>query len=271
MAERKIVRLETSALVVPAEVETDGAYLYWSMRKWAESGRTRLAQPSRTMLDRFVALAGAKPETICAFSRKCGVLGICAQHKMPSSHDLDCDLICGPSAAWWAEPLDRWRFYAAQFRSVLRIGNELNDGRLGQKEDWAILDPEQDPTFSKPTHRTVLRAGAAGARQRLAGIVSDLLEFGAVSPDLVWEDGRWKIFYHSIGNERMFGALAIQLMLAVASADGFATCSACGNPYIPERTPKANQRNFCSLPCRKIGWALASRTYRRRTGKTKTR
>jgi len=31
MAERKIVRLETSALVVPAEVETDGAYLYWSM------------------------------------------------------------------------------------------------------------------------------------------------------------------------------------------------------------------------------------------------
>src|SRR5438034_5681162 len=85
MAERKIVRLETSALVVPAEVETDGAYLYWSMRKWAESGRTRLAQPSRTMLDRFVALAGAKPETICAFSRKYGVLGICAQHKMPSS------------------------------------------------------------------------------------------------------------------------------------------------------------------------------------------
>ena|SRR5437762_13043287 len=170
---------------------------------------------------------------------------------MPSSHDLDCDLICGPSAAWWAEPLDRWRFYAAQFRSVMRIGNELNDGRLGQKEDWAILDPEQDPTFSKPTHRTVLRAGAAGARQRLAGIVSDLLEFGAVSPDLVWEDGRWKIFYHSIGNERMFGALAIQLMLAVASADGFATCSACGNPYIPERTPKANQRNFCSLPLSK--------------------
>ena len=107
MAERKIVRLETSALVVPAEVETDGAYLYWSTRKWAESGRTRLAQPSRTMLDRFVALAGAKPETICAFSRKYGVLGICAQHKMPSSHDLDCDLICGPSAAWWAEPLDR--------------------------------------------------------------------------------------------------------------------------------------------------------------------
>src|SRR5437762_13691560 len=114
MAERKIVRLETSALVVPAEVETDGACLYWSMRKWAESGRTRLAQPSRTMLVRFVALAGAKPETICAFSRKYGVLGFCAQHRLTSSHDLYCDFICGQSAALWADPLDCWWFYYIQ-------------------------------------------------------------------------------------------------------------------------------------------------------------
>jgi hypothetical protein len=262
MADRKTIRLQTIGVLVPPEVETDGANLYWSLRRWAETGRVGLASPTRLMLDRFVALVGAKPETICAFARKYGVLGICAQHKMPSSHDWDCDLIPGPSAAWWAEPVDLWRFYAGQFRAVLRIGNELNKGRLGQKEDWAILDPDQDSTFSKPSHKTILLTGLAGARERLAEVVFDLTEVGAVRLTLMWENGQWKTFYHGIGNERLFGALAIQLMLAVASVDGFATCSACGNPYIPERTPKANQHNFCSLPCRKTGWAVSSRIYR---------
>src|SRR5206468_2992860 len=82
----------------------------------------------------------------------------------------------------------------------LRISIEFNKGRLGGKEDWANLDPEQDHTFSKPNHKTVLATGISGARQRLAGIVSDLVELGAVQPDLVWQAGHWNIFYHGVGN-----------------------------------------------------------------------
>ena len=125
------------------------------------------------------------------------------------------------------------------------------------------LDPEQDPTFSHATDKTYLSAGLPGARNRLCGIVNDFLEFGAVMPELDADGPNWRVYYHSTGSERLFVALAIQLLLAVSSVDGFATCSACGNPYLPERTPKATQNNYCSAPCRKKGGALASRRYRR--------
>lgn len=108
---------------------------------------------------------------------------------------------------------------------------------------------------------------------KLAEIVEDFLKVGAVGSELRFDDPQWRVYYHSLGNERLFGGLAIQLLLAVACVDGFATCSACGRPYMPERTPKSSQNHFCSAACRKKGWALSSRRYRaaKAVQKTKTR
>ena len=167
-----------------------------------------------------------------------------------------------PEIDGWFEPLDRWRYYARQFQAVLRIADRLNANQPGKKEDWAVLDPQEDPMFATGTTKTLLAKGLAGARNRLCGIVNDFPELGAVRPELFVEDSNWRIYYHSVGSGHLFGALAIQLVLAVASVDGFAICSACPNAYLPERWPNPNQNHYCSKQCRKKGQALASRKYR---------
>src|ERR1035438_2536798 len=142
------------------------------------------------------------------------------------------------------------------------MNHELNRERLGSREDWALLAPTQDPLFQQGTSIASFRVGTAGARIRLAAIVNDFLEIGAVRPEL-WSDGQqWRVYYHSVGNEPLFGDLAIQLVFAVSGVEGFATCSACGSPYIPEMSPRPRQNHFRSAACRKKGWALSSRRYR---------
>ena len=112
--------VQTSEIPIPPEIATDGVHLYWSLRKWES---IRLIRPSRTMLDQFLSLAEGDGEQICRFARKYGVLGICAEHGMPSSHSLDCDMVPAPRIGGWSEPLDRWRYYAKQFQAVLRVAD----------------------------------------------------------------------------------------------------------------------------------------------------
>ena len=168
--------VQTSEVPIPPEIRTDGVHLFWSLRQYK---KIKTVRPSRAMLDQFLKLADGSAEAICRFASKFGILGICAEHGQPTSHNLVCELAPGP-VGWWAEPLDRWRLYAGQFQAILRLADELNRERLGRKEDWALLDPTQDPIFEKATHRTGSRVGAAGARNRLAGIVNDFIEVGVI-------------------------------------------------------------------------------------------
>ena len=112
--------VQTSELPVPPEIQVDGANLLWSLQRWEQVKAVR-SRPA--MLDQFVRLANGSAEVICRFARKFGILGICAEHGKPTSHNLACDLIPGPPG-WWAEPLDCWRLYARQFQAVLRIADE---------------------------------------------------------------------------------------------------------------------------------------------------
>lgn len=133
--------VQTDELLVPAEIHTDGVHLFWSVRQWE---KTKTVLPSRAMLDQFLKLADGSAEAICHFASRFGILGLCEQHGQPTSHSAKCDLIPGPSQ-FWAEPVDRWRFYAEQFQAILRLADELNRERLGKKEDWALVAPTQDP------------------------------------------------------------------------------------------------------------------------------
>lgn len=251
--------IQTSEVPVPPEIEIHGDRICWSIRNWKS---IRLVRPSRAMLDQFLSLSNADVEQMRAFARKYGVLAIC-EHGKPTSHDLRCGSAPCPEIRGWSEPLDRWRYYAKQFQAVLRIADRLNRNQLGTREDWAVIDPQQDPSFPARTTKTMFARGMAGARNRLASIVNDFLDLGAVKPQLFPDGSNWRIYYHSVANDTVFGALAIQLLHAVASVDGFAICSACGDPYDPERTPRPDQNNYCSRKCQKKGWARASRKYRR--------
>lgn len=252
--------IQTSEIPIPPEIAIIGDRICWSIRNWK---RIRLVRPRRAMLDQFLSLSNAAAEQICTFARKYGVLAIC-EHGKPTSHNLDCEMAPCPEINGWSEPLDRWRYYAKQFQAVLRIADRLNRNELGSREDWVVLDPQQDPNFRTATSKTFMAAGVAGARNRLASIVNDFLDLGAVRPELCVDGPNWRVYYHSVAGNTLFGAIAIQLVLAVASVDGFATCSACGNPYLPERTPKVNQNNYCSKGCRQKGQARASQKYRQR-------
>jgi len=70
-----------------------------------------------------------------------------------------------------------------------------------------------------------------------------------------------------------FGLLAIQLLLAIARAEGLATCAGCGAPFVSSRQPLAGKRvgrtiarrNYCrDCRDRKIPLRDAARDYRKR-------
>jgi len=67
-----------------------------------------------------------------------------------------------------------------------------------------------------------------------------------------------------IGVSGLFGALVVQLALAIAKTDGLTLRSACGMTYLPGRRPNPKRRRYCS-PCRAGGAPLrdAAADYRR--------
>ena len=95
------------------------------------------------------------------------------------------------------------------------------------------------------------------------------LRFTGVSPCLEWRRQQPALTLHVGG---LFGALAMQLTLAICGTDGLAICSGCGFGYIPNRRPKVNQKNYCQ-ECREKGVPLrdASRAYRARNAKQRSR
>jgi len=101
----------------------------------------------------------------------------------------------------------------------------------------------------------------AFARSRLAGVVDSWLLLGAVRATLRWDAERPEIAQRSTG---LFGAIGMQLMLAIASR-GLASCANCGRGFAPSRRPNLHRRTWCSRPeCRRAAHAVAERDRRAR-------
>ena len=86
-------------------------------------------------------------------------------------------------------------------------------------------------------------------REALAWIIADWLRIGDVRPRPLWRGEQPTLVLSSPG---LFGALAIQLLLAMQRSDGVATGSSCGRAYTPVRRPKQHQRRYCP-ECRDAG------------------
>jgi hypothetical protein len=69
------------------------------------------------------------------------------------------------------------------------------------------------------------------------------------------------------GGAGLFGALGVQLLLAVARTKGFTFCSACGLPFTPKRRPRADERHYHPT-CREAALRDAARAYRQRKVET---
>jgi len=247
----------------PAELRLDDGRLAWT----GNAGAVVTARSG--MLESFALLADQSDDRILHFAGDWGVLNICGQHGLPASHfpsrylewlDEDSGLVCRPAGGvvdpWLHEPLDAWRSYSQKAGVILNIGAKLAKAR-----------PEQAPAAMwvplidfGPRHVVAGVIGGdiipdhprrlADVRQQqgvLAMVVQDWLSLGDVQVHYTW-DGHP---HFDLGGGNLFGAIGVQLALAVAKRDGLAICDECGEFFIPRRLNRPGSPRRCPKPeCR---------------------
>ena len=232
-------RVSTSSWFVPGQIWLERERLWWSN---TETGRN--VRPSAGMFEDFIALAEAADHKVVPYAKRWGVLGIC-KHGLPSCHEpshlevgrLGCRPLGWEDGRCW-EPINHWRYFAAQAFSLLRISNRLGQGKLADPADWERVyarSPRGVPPMNK--NLTV-------QEYLLVEWLNFWLAVGDVRPKVEWRKtgDRPAVKFRS----GLFGALAVQLVLGVAKLEGWAICTHCRKEYIPQkRLPKAGQRNFC--------------------------
>lgn len=249
--------------VVPSGIELQGDQLIW--REFP----ARQVSAGPKLLEEFVRLADRPAEAVLSYARRWGVLGIC-EHGLPLSHNPPPTPLgpgsfpmtwCRPLAAEsgvFREPLDAWWRYSRQYRAVLNLAACLHDGRLGQPEDWKVLFYKESEERAVPWWRRRMDAEWSV----LSFVVNEWLDIARVRIRHVFERGKHDL---PMSGMALFGALALQLLLAATRTDGLAICSACGLSYRPSRQPTTNRRRYCA-ECRERGASLrdAAADYRRR-------
>ncbi len=76
------------------------------------------------------------------------------------------------------------------------------------------------------------------------------LAIGAVRPAIAWGGPGQEEPLMTPGVSTLFGGLVLELFVAVRGRAGFAVCSGCGLPYVPDRRPRAGafgnpRANYC--------------------------
>ena len=189
------------AVAVPLDVAVregdDGEWLAWRVRAPGnvDYGFARGERPEGCLTE-FLALEEAPLEDFPAFVRRCGVLGICAEHGLPGMHDA-CTPRSGENAqelfprrslteGWtvplrtYQEPVAAWRAMAGELAAVLRLARALRAGEPGEHSDLARL-------FGEETAGVSTGKRAVGERRgRLGALVNGWLDVVGVQPVFAW-------------------------------------------------------------------------------------
>ena len=290
-------RVPLDALWVPGKVALKEGALFFDWR-WPFD----YLLPSSQLLDNF--LKSASDAAVLGFAKKYGPLGIYD----PGDETRLVHRYRGPIHGKLAdrEPMELWRRVRREFKVLLslvaqlREGQQIRDEICEELEQLGIISSAPDRTLGDlldPAKVSLARqvrwsplGGWKGqtpdARRRGAldvvtehcmGLVRraglrPALEIGsagsAMAVTLVFQDA----VTDKVGvGLSLFGALTTQA-LAVISGSGFATCSACGNAYAPQRRrPSVGRRRYCpncghaaALRDAKADYRARSREQRRR-------
>ena len=218
----------------------DGSYDLVSNAEYdRQSILTRQAaeRSGRDLLQEFIGLDTAEGNQILAFAQTWGVLDLC-WHNIPCSHASLTNVVLElpPHSAaevpqhvrrQWVEfrcisvrrePLETYRFFGRQAKTILRIAAALQHERLADPADWSI----------------VLRAGLRprdtleAQREVLDEVIEGCLSLGntRIAIDNMSHRMRW-------AEANLFGELAVQLYLAVTGCEGLVFCTFCGKKYQP--------------------------------------
>jgi hypothetical protein len=115
-----------------------------------------LINPSKGMLEDFVALADADEHKYLEYACRWGLLDLCKEHYAPTSHNNNCEPIVPSRTHVFVttakaaeehretllsegEPISAWRDYARFARALLNIAARLHQEEIGTDEDWRTL------------------------------------------------------------------------------------------------------------------------------------
>jgi hypothetical protein len=242
------------------------------------------------ILDEFVGLhrrTGAEGDAaILRFARRYGVLWLCREHALPTTHSASCRGALGRPP--WRERLAAWRTYSRLFANAALLSESLQarDDGDDRGELWAALElrPREDrewddeprrvePVFFDsytdavgrilPIARRDRERIRRNQREMLAKIVDEWLRVGGVRTFFSWDPTPLLRSSES----SLFGALALTLALRISQRATLFTCDNCGGPLPSSKyhPPRLNERHWCRKPkCRRAMRADASREHRRR-------
>jgi hypothetical protein len=252
---------------VPDDVALDGTNLVWKT-----DATVRRVEPGKRMLQDFINLNDADDLGILKYAQRWGVLALCT-HRWPSTHNWPSDFLTRSVVEWCLptgrEPLDVWRKFTRRAALTVNVAAHLNRGALFDPQQWLQTVWELDaPGESLPPKQVLMGLFGTTSKQRswLARLVNEWLWLADVRPALSWNKDvkALQLSFGSPYSGTLFGALGIELMLAVSGQGDFATCSGCGQPYLrAKRRPKTGQANYCN-DCNKRGVPVRRRVERYR-------
>lgn len=186
-----------------------------------------------------------------------------------------------PEVAHGWEPLERWRYFAGYARMILDVAVKLHRSEHVPFKTWSDYElwywpgpGEEDGgvvTIGDIVEGIGLTWRWEDPRRHFAEHVNAWLRLGGVVPHLDWG--------YSVAEPRLslrspvgvlppygnlFGALAVQLMLAVARIDDLAFCHSCHLPYVPPRRPTPGRRSFCPACGKRAARRAAASDFRQR-------
>jgi hypothetical protein len=252
---------------VPSPVNIERDRLVWGLSDG------RLVHETDRLLEGFMPLAEATDGDICNYARRWGVFGICV-HGLPASHYPRPEPLpnplpsgerlpwCYPQGYWEGEPyelIEDWRGYSRKVSAIANVASRLHGGELGTREDWEVLNSTAGGGPTIPRTRSI-----AADQRGLCVVVNQLLRQAQVGVRYSWEHDRAILQFDGAG---LFGALVVQLALAIGRTDGLAVCSGCGVSYVPRRRPRRDRRRYCEQCVRRgVPQRDAATDYRRRKG-----
>jgi hypothetical protein len=212
------------------------------------------ASEAPSMLEDFVRLADAPAETILAYARRFGLLGIGVAGVPPTFVRR---------AFLEPEPVAAWRTLARQTRALLNVAARLRQDESGRVEDWQALLPGRSIVLVGDPSQTqwdaAIKAAPAGVhvfsrineQQVLSWNLEQLIVLSEVHPRPLWDPSAGRLQL-GLGGQGLLGALVLQTVIAIAGLDGLGLCSACGEAYVPTRRPVTGTRHYCAR-CRSNG------------------
>ena len=268
--------VDTRSWYVPAmvELDMDGDRLLW--RRWEGKNQDNVVHPGPGLLEDFIRLGESQAEDILNYARRWGVLLLC-EHDWPAIHSHisrfpylsftrvpQSNTVCYPrgyeggtgNLCW--EPLQPWRRFSRRARAILAIANQLYKNELGSEKDWWDLMGREGPMPEKDdsgpsldeivkedrgwTDEQFLSHKREDEKIKLTNSVREWLSLASLHLDFDWYE---EVARFKLTTSGLFGALAMQIALAVSRRSGLGLCSHCGKVEMVERQPRADKNFYC--------------------------